>query len=277
MCLFSLLWAVVEVIFGTLSRYPGLEVVFVRYGTHLLFMLVIFAPRHGFALVKTRRPVLQVIRGMMMIGMPVFAIIGFRDVGGATGWAVIYFSPVLVMLLSALILGEPSRFWRWMAILVAFVGMLIITRPGRGLVGLGSLMLLASAFCLSLYQIMTRILRTESRLTNLFYTGLVVFLPVTVLQTKIWIMPTPMDGLVMVAIGLIGFAVLWALDFAYQLAPASVLAPYAFLVPVWLALAEFGMAGRRPDGLTLLGVVIVISTCLYLFIRESPGISLLKT
>jgi len=277
MCLFSLLWAVVEMIAATLDRYSALEIVWVRYGTHILFMLAAFAPRYGLILVRTRRPGIQVFRGIMMIGMTVFAMIGFRALRAADVWAVINFSPLFVMLLSILVLREPALLRRWVTVFVAFAGMLIVSRPGSGELGPAFLLPLASAFCFGLYQIMTRILRTESRLTNLFYTAIVVFLPLTLLQPKIWIMPTLKDGLLMVTMGLVGFILLWALDFAYQLAPASVLAPYAFLVPIWMSLAHFGIQGHRPDGLTLLGAAIVIGSCFYLFIRESRGISLLKT
>lgn len=199
-------------IFRTLCRYSYIEVAWIRYSTHLLFMLVILVPRRKTALLQTCRPVLQVVRRLIMIGMPVFAVIGSRIIRSGDALTFMQISPLLVLLLSVIALHEPVRFNRWMATLTALIGALMIIRMDRVLPSLGVFLLLGSALCLSLYQILTRILRTKSWLTNLFYTTLVVFVPISFLQPNIWIVSTPINAILMITIGLVGLGALWALE-----------------------------------------------------------------
>jgi len=269
MCLSIFLCVVAEEIFRILSRYSYLEVIWIRYGTHLLFMLVILAPYRKEELLQTYRPALQVVRGLMMIGMPVLAMIGSRTLRSGDARTFWQISPLLVALLSVFVLHEPVRFHRWVATFASFIGAFMMIRMDRVVLSSGILLLLGSALCFSLYQILTRILRTESWLANLFYTALVVFVPISFFQPKIWIVPTTIDAVLMIAIGLVGFGALWALDRAYELAPASLVAPYAYSLPIWITLERFLFMGSRPHAFTFFGGVIITGSLLFLFIRES--------
>jgi drug/metabolite transporter (DMT)-like permease len=255
-----------------MSRYSYLEVVWIRYGTHLLFMLVIFAPRSKAEMLQTHRPALQVIRGLMMIGMPVLAVLGTRTARSGDALIFMQISPLVVALLSVFVLHEPLRYSRWVVTLAAFIGALVIIRMDSMAPSLGIFLLLGSAFCFGLYQILTRILRTESWLANLFYTALVVFVPISFFQPGIWIVPTPIDVGLMIAIGLVGFGALRAMDRAYELAPASVVAPYAYSLPIWLTFERFLFMKSPPHASTLFGVVIIIGSLLFLFIREGRAV-----
>jgi drug/metabolite transporter (DMT)-like permease len=269
MCLSIFLWVVAEGIFMTLNRYSFLEVIWIRYGAHLLFMLVILAPRRKAELLQTTRPVLEVVRGLMMIGMPVFAVMGSRTVRSGDVLAFWQFSPLLVAMLSAFILHEPARCSRWAATLAAFIGASMIVRMDRIAPRSGILLLFGSALCFSLYQILTRILRTESWLANLFYTALVVFVPISFFQPTVWVAPTAIDGSLMILIGLVGFGLLWAMDRAFELAPASLLAPYSYSLPIWTMLESSLLMGTRPYSSAIFGGVIIIGSLFFLFIRES--------
>jgi drug/metabolite transporter (DMT)-like permease len=269
MCLSIFLWVVAEEIFRILSRYSYLEVVWIRYGTHLSFMLVVLAPCRKAELLQTGRPALQVVRGLMMIGMPVLAMIGSRTVRSGDAQIFWQISPLLVALLSVFILNEPNRFYRWMVTFAAFIGAFMMIGINCVVPSSGILLLLGSALCFSLYQILTRILRTESWLANLFYTALVVFVPISFFQPKIWIVPTTIDGVLMIAIGIVGFGALWALDRAYELAPASLVAPYAYSLPVWITLERFLFMGSRPHAFTFCGGIIITGSLLFLFLLES--------
>jgi drug/metabolite transporter (DMT)-like permease len=268
MCLSMFLWLAAETIYKTVSHYPFQEVIWVRYVIHLLLVLGLVARQRNTELLKTSRPVLQGLRGLMMIGMPVLAVMGARSARAADVLAYWQIAPLLVMILSALVLSEPVRFGRWGATVTAFIGACLMVRMDHVTLDSASLSLIGSAMCLGLYQILSRSLGKEPVLTGLFYTGLAVFLPLSPFQPCIWAPPTMMDWVLMAAIGIVGLALLWALDKAYELAPASLVAPYAYLLPILVSIDHFAFTGRAPTSLSMMGALVIAGSLLFQFFRR---------
>lgn len=268
MCLSMFLWLAAETIYKTVSRYPFLEVIWVRYAIHLLLVLGLVARKRNMELLKTSRPILQGLRGLMMIGMPVLAVMGARSARAADVLACWQFAPLLVMILSTPVLSEPVRFSRWGATVAAFIGACLMVRMDHVTFDSASLWLIGSAICLSLYQILSRSLGKEPVLTGLFYTGLAVFLPLSPFQPGIWTPPTMMDWVLMAAIGIVGLALLWALDKAYELAPASLVAPYAYLLPILVSIEHFAFTGRAPTSLSMMGALVIAGSLLFQFFHR---------
>lgn len=268
----SVLWASVEVLGEFLPPDTSpYQTVWMRYFTHLLFMMAVFGPRFRTRLVRTSRLKLQLFRSLLMLGMPFFYIqallsaqMTLKNVN-----AIFWVAPLLVIGLAVLILREPVGPNRWWATLIAFVGALILLRPDRGILTLNALLPLGMAFCFSLYRVLTRELRTENSITNLFYTAFGVFVPLTLLIPLFW-QPLTLEKLLpMVTIGLVGFAALFFVDKAYEAAPASVLAPFIYSELICYVVLRLFLGHHLPLGSSLLGAAILFCACLYLVYSDT--------
>lgn len=273
MAAFAVLWAAVEALGGlVLRRYSPYQVVWVRYAVHLAVMLAVWGWRQPRSLSGTRRPVFQLARSLLMLGMPASWVVGMQSgMDPSTLMCVFWSSPLLMLLLAWIFLHERIAAHLWAATLVAACGAVALHPPGR----LESVSLLAwpfaMALCFSLYVVMTRSLRTESTRANLFYTALGVFLALTPAMPGLWVTPEPLDALVMCAIGVLGLAVLYFLDRMAAAAPVSVSAPFAYLQIVATAAIALmaGMESHFSVRRIVVGVLLIVGAALYLWLRES--------
>lgn len=260
--LVALLWTIAEILPTLLTPGHSLfQVVWVRYGTHILIMLLALAPRHGMALLSTRRPALQIGRGLLMITMPAGYIFSLGLAPGLDVVAVFWLTPLLLLAFAALVQGDRARWPIWAAALASALGAQLILRPGPQLLAAAPYgLVMAASF--SLYVVLTRSLREESTATNLLYSAVVVFVPLTCLLPAFWAPLTPRDALLMAAVGVVGLGVLWAIDRATAMAPISALATLFTLQLVIIAVLIPALAGGRPARLALAGTAMVICSAL---------------
>jgi drug/metabolite transporter (DMT)-like permease len=271
MATFAATWALIEAVAaGVLVRYSPFQVVFTRYGVHLLFLFVLFrrTPR---VLVRTTRPAFQVARSLLMLGMPACYVFSVQSgVPQSTLMMIFWLSPLLVMGLSAAFLREATRPADVGVALLAAFGTLLMT--GRGPLTPASLAIfpLGMALTFSAYVVMTRGLRTEPTSANLFYTALGPFLALAPFMLSLWVTPTWRDALVMVSIGVVGLFALYALDRATATAPLSRSAPFLYLELPLAMLLEWGLGRFQPGHRTLVGIVTVPCCLALLLLTARP-------
>lgn len=242
------------------QRYPVLMLAWVRYVVHLVLMTVFLAPRLGRRLILSARPRLQVLRASFLLGTTCLGMAALRVLPIAEATALTFASPLLVTLLAQPVLGETVSRQRWLAVLVGFAGMLLIVRPGGGLVALGVVLGLANAVSYSGYQLLTRRLSdTENPITLLFYTALVGSVGTSLALPWGWGGPTPdlRDALMMLSLGIYGGAGHFLLIRAFREAPASLLSPILFVQLAWATLAGWLLFGHIPDAITLAGICTI--------------------
>lgn len=228
-CLVGFVWALMELITQVVAvNYSLYEVIWMRYATHLLFMLVVFAPRLGLRLLATHRLGLQILRGLMMLVMPVSFILAAPYMNIANILAIFWLAPFIIIGLSVVWLKERVPWYSWGLALIGYTCILILVHPNRALSLPGILLAMAMGLSLSLYIVLTRVLREESTTTNLFYTAASVLVPMSARLPAVWKPLTLPAGLLMIAIGLLGFALLWMLDKAAGMERPSLAAPFLF-------------------------------------------------
>ena len=156
-------------------------------------------------------------------------------------------TPFFIAVLAGPLLGEWIGWRRWVAIMVGFSGVLLVTRPGAGGIHPAAIFSLMSAVCYALYNITTRMLASyNSTQTTLFYSSLVGFLAASVPVPFFWTPPASASVIAgMVAIGAFGWIGHWLLIAAHRQAPAPVLAPFIYFQIVWMAAAGY-LRIRRP-------------------------------
>lgn len=280
MSAFAVLWALIELMAGSvLRRYSPYQVVWTRYAVHLLLMLAIWGLREPRSLWQTSRPVFQLGRSLLMFGMPASWVLAMgHGVSGGTILTVFWFSPLVILVLARLLLREHIPAWLWTATAVACAGA-TLTHEFAPVASAWELLLPASmALCFSLYVVMTRMLRTENVLTNLFYTALGVFLVMTPSMSWLWIWPSALDAVVMVAVGAMGFVTLWLLDRACAAAPVSLAAPFNFVqIAVFSTVAVLGGVLHLPSPRrAALGLLLIAAATLFIWWRAGrPGLEAL--
>jgi drug/metabolite transporter (DMT)-like permease len=173
-------------------------------------------------------------------------------------------------LLSGPLLGEKMSRKRWAAIIVGFLGVLVVVRPGIGGMHPAALLCVLGAMCYATYSIATRLLsRTDSSETTLFYSNIVGIVALSFILPFVWTPPQSwFIAMLMVFIGAAGAFGHYLLILAHRLAPAAVLAPFGYTQIVWMIASGFVFFDQLPDRYTLIGASIVIGSGLYLLFAE---------
>ena len=249
--------------------YPTQQVVWARYAGHCLFAVLIFWPRNGFALLRTRHLGTQVLRSLCLLLATCTNFVALQYLQLAETSAIFFSTPLLIAVFSVPLLGERIGPRRWTAILVGFIGILIVVRPGLGLIHWAAFLSLMTATGAALYQIITRKLAgVEAAVTTQFYTALIGTLFITPLVPFGWQTPDLTGWLLMGLVGALGGIGHWMLIVAHRLAPAPILAPFTFSQIVPMVLLGFLVFGDLPDAWTITGAAVVLSSGLYLLYRE---------
>ena len=252
------------------AEYEIIQIVWARYTFHALLFLIIFSRIGLKRQIATTRPWLQLGRSVLLVIATTFFFTAVRYLTLAEAISINFVSPLLVTVFSIVILGEHVGARRWGAIMVGFVGVLIIIRPGLGIMHWAAALPLGTAVCYSLYQILTRIAaRTEDAQTSLFWTSAVGVLVTSVAVPFAWTPPTPFAWTLMVGTGLFfGFGH-YLLIKGFEVAPASMLAPFIYTQLIWVTIIGYILFGNFPDEFTLIGGAVVIASGLYVWHRET--------
>lgn len=258
------------------AHYPAPALVWLRYLLQTVVMAAIFLPRMGRGLVRTTAPGLQVLRGFFLIGASVIFVLSLGHMQIAEAAAISFVAPVIVALAGSWLLGEHVQARTWVALAGGFTGVLLIIQPGGPGFSWYYLMPLGCAFCFAGYQLLTRKLAGhDDPITTLFYPGLVscVVIPAAFPGSAFELPGTPLHFGMIAAIGILGAVGHFLLIQAHHLAPASLLAPFAYSQLVVVTLLGLLVFRQLPDSLALAGMALVAASGLGLILasRRPPA------
>lgn len=259
-CLAVLLFSSHDTLSKYLSGfYPIVMVVWARYVVHTLLMLVVFVPRSGFsAVVRTKRPGLQFLRAMCLIGTSLFFTTGLRYIPLAEATAVNFLAPLLVTALSVPLLGEHVTRRQWLAVLGGFVGVLIVIRPGGALFTPTIVLPLCSALCFGFYQLLTRKLTgIDSPTTSNFLTGIINSLIMSALLPFFWSTPTWPHAVFMIGLGTCGMLGHMLLTQAFRHAAPAMLAPFSYGQILFAGMYGYLIFDHTPDSYAIVGIAVI--------------------
>ena len=248
----------------------SLQVVWARYTSAFLLALMLYNPVSHPGILRTTRPVLQLTRSALLLVSTALNFIAIRYLQLDEALSILFSTPFIVAALAGPLLGEWIGWRRWLAILVGFSGVLLVTRPGAGGIHPAAILTFGSALCYALYVIATRVLsRHDSTETTLFYSNLVGAVAMLPVLPFVWSMPQSwFIVFLMILLGGFGSFGHYLLIAGHRLAPASVLAPFIYTQIVWTTALGFLVFGDIPNRWTIAGAVIVIGSGLYLLYRE---------
>lgn len=238
--------------------YPIFWVVWARYLVHTLLMMAIFLPQSGLRVLRTRRPGLQALRAVCLLGTSLLFTTALQYIPMAEATAVNFLAPLLVTALSLPLLGEKVTRGQWVAVLVSFVGVTVIIHPGGALFTPAVLLPFGSALCFCFYQILTRKLSgIDSPTTSNFFTGVLNTLVMTAIVPMFWQTPSLIHGLMAVALGTCGMTAHLFLTQAFRHAPPAMLAPFSYCQIVFAGILGLVLFGHSPDMAGLVGIALI--------------------
>ncbi|MGH6924916.1 MAG: DMT family transporter [Propylenella sp.] len=249
---------------------PTAEVVLVRYAVHFALVAGLMLPRYGPVLLRSASLKLEFLRGLVLLVSTVANFIAIRYLPLTVTGSILFSVPLIVCALSVPILGEHVGWRRWAAILVGFVGVLVIVRPGSEAFSVYVLFALVSTTCYALYNILSRMLAgVDAVSTQQFYTALIATLGVAPFAFGEWVWPQELSSWIAFAtIGVSGALGHQIYTIAHRFAPASTLAPFIYTQIIYLSAASWLVFGEPPDIWILLGAPIVVGSGLYIWLRE---------
>jgi drug/metabolite transporter (DMT)-like permease len=250
------------------GELPVTGIIWGRYFFHFALILVMF-PRRVPTLLQSDDKALQIARSVLVLlaTAAMFIALGFMPLADAI--AITFAGPLLIVALSALILREPVGPRRWGAVIVGFIGMLVIIRPGAGAFQLAALLPVSVAFFYAMYQIITRHLSHRSDPLNmLFYTAIVGAVAMTIIVPFDWQTPTLEQWLMLVAVGFLGGLGHYAIIKAYERSETSLVAPFAYTEIIWATMFGFFNDTATTEIYTFAGTAIIVASGVYVLQRE---------
>lgn len=249
---------------------PALQVVFIRYAGHFASTMVFLFPKEGRNIYRSNAPKIQIIRSFLLVLSTIFNFVALQYLPLTITTAVFFTTPIVVVLLSIPMLGEKVGTKRFLAVLVGFVGVLIVVRPLGASFHWAMFSSFGALLAASMYFILTRMIAgRDDNPTGQFFTSGIPTLILLPFVFSVW--TWPQDGWSWVAacmIGIFGFLGHSMLTIAHRFAEASTLAPAVYVQVIYVSLISWLVFNQPPDGWTLVGTAIIIGSGIFIWWRE---------
>jgi drug/metabolite transporter (DMT)-like permease len=254
------------------SLYPPVLITMIRYWVFAAFALAWAARSPGglLAAFKTKWPVIQTLRGVLLAGQIVVVITAFARVGLAHSQAIFSAGPIFVALLSMPILGERVGWRRWSAIIVGLLGVLLILKPGDAGFDVNVLIPMASALVFAFYVIATRLVsHDDTSTTSFLYTGVAGAVAISLIGPFYWTPLAAGDWFWMILLCITGTTSHFCLIKAYEHLDAAEVQPLTYLQLVFASFIGVSIFGETLHLNTVAGSAIVVAAGIFTVWREA--------
>jgi drug/metabolite transporter (DMT)-like permease len=271
--------------------YSVLEIVTFRSLIALPCTLLLYRYEGKRGLPTTQRHTLEYVRGAFLFLSYTAHMMGLAALPLADVEALRFSAPLMITMLSVVMLGEKVGPRRWLALIVGFMGVLFIVKPGAATFNMGSIFILMSVLFYALNVMLTRKLQTTDSSATMAYHSSLVYLvaafilsPLALVVGEIpgahpsiaflfrpWVMPTLLDSIIMLGLGLVWAGGMYCMARAYSLALASVAAPFEYASLPINVMWGFIIWHEIPTWMTLAGALLTLSSGMYILVRERQG------
>ena len=249
---------------------PVLQITWARYFFTVAFTLPIMFFFYNKQLVWTDKPKLQLLRGVILLFANICFFYAISVISLAKALTLAFIAPLIVTALSPVLLGERVGVRRWTAVILGFLGSLVVIRPGFVELNLASFAALSTGVMYGFYLIITRKLSTyDNPLLTLLLTGLVGAIIISCIMPFVWVKPTLNQWSMMAGIGVFACIGHLFLILSLKYADASKLAPFSYFEIVTNIIIGYYFFNHFPDSWTFIGLFIIISSGIYIFKREN--------
>lgn len=253
-----------------LKDYHVMQVTFLRGGISLLIIGgagYLARGKDGF---KTQYWKWHILRTVLMTISSITFFVALSLIPLVNCMVIVFISPIIMTALSGPFLGEVVGKWRWSAVLIGFVGILLILQPTTGFVDLGTIYAFIGVVTYALLSLTSRKLANKETTYNLsFYMFIGPTLVGGVGSSISWVTPTAEAWILFIACGVLGGAGFIFFNLAYQKAEASLLASFEYTGLIWASIAGYYLFAETIDANIWLGASIIIIGGLIIVLRES--------
>jgi S-adenosylmethionine uptake transporter len=283
-------FSIQDIIIRSLSAtYPALEIMFIRGLAALIPIAVLVYLGGGWSSLRVPHPFINLVRGLLQVTSYTAYYMAMTAMPLADVTAILFVSPLIVTLLSALFLGESVGPRRWLAVVVGLGGILIIVRPSSAMLEPEAFLVLAAAFTYATSVVITRRIGRSQSGASLAFIAMAIFVAVSgaagivmgdgafaneshpslSFLLRAWATPDGRDLLLLSACGMIAAIGFYCLAQGYRIAPASLVAPFEFISMPLAVLWGILIWDEVPSPATLLGILLIVGSGIYVLNREA--------
>ncbi len=253
-----------------LAAIPSLQVAFLRYFVHFLWVIIIYFPKNGFDIVRSNIPRKQILRAFLLFTSTSLNFTALKYLPLTTTIAIFFAAPMIVCLLSIPILKEKVGLKRFAAIVVGFIGVLIIVAPWDEQFDYHVFLAIGASTTAAGYFVMSRVVAgVDNNSVAQFYCSAVpsaILFPIVV---TLWQWPaTQLEWGLLILIGSLGMLGHSVLTFAHRFAQASVLAPTVYSQIIYITFLSWLIFDTVPTISTVIGIAIIVASGVYIWSRE---------
>jgi drug/metabolite transporter (DMT)-like permease len=254
------------------GTYPPLEIIWAQFCLVYLVLAPIIILRYGVGMLWPRPLGLQVLRGIFAVSGIGFFYWAVLYIPLASTTSIYFLAPLVVTALSPFVLKEQVDVHRWATVIIGFLGVFIILRPDPSGFNRGALIAFTGGLSIGLFYICNRKLAAGTpAIVTLAHSVIIGAILSSFIVPVVWVAPMVADIpllIAFIACALVGQGLLMA---SFECAPASILAPFQYSGIISSTSFGFMMLGEFPDVWTLLGIAIVISSGIYMAVREGQA------
>ncbi|MGI9500373.1 MAG: DMT family transporter [Geminicoccaceae bacterium] len=253
--------------------YAISQIILARNGVGALAVLVyVLANGNGLGLLRAHRIGLLLLRTAFSLAAGFLFFTGLRYLPLADAFAIAFTGPLFITALSMPLLGEPVGPRRWAAVVVGFIGVLVVIQPGTTSFRLESLLPLGAALSYALTMLVSRkMTRDMTTSAIMFWSSLGAALAALTLMPSQWQTPDLADLGLFLFMGLIGTLAMALITQGYRFAPAAVIAPFDYSALLWAIILGWLIWDDVPGPHVWSGSLILIASGLYILHRETRG------
>ena len=253
------------------EQYHVFSIIMIRYWAFVAFVIILSMMAKGGIrqVAKTKMPKMQLARGVLLGLQVCMAAYLFANLGLIDTHVIFASYPLMVTLFSIPLLGEKVGIWRLSAVLVGFLGVIVILQPGVNVIDPIALLPLGAAATFAVYNIMTRyVARADSGETSFFWTGIGGFITLTLIGPFFWDPLQGNDIYWMAILCVTGTLSHYLMIKALEVAEASVLQPFSFLQLVFASFIGVLVYSETLTIHTVMGAAIIVASGLFIIWRE---------
>jgi len=254
---------------GLNIHFPVWEVIFFRAFSGILvsfFLITIF----GWRTLKTKKPIRHFVRAFSAVGCVVFYFFGLKFLLLSENIAIVHSAPIIAALLAVPILGERLGIHRISAIIVGFIGVIIIVKPGSEVFQLVSILPLISAlFMASVYLSTRSIMNTDSSIAIIFYYSLALLITSLVFFPKDFVKPDLFQLIQLMSLGIMGSLGHYFMSQAAKNAEVVVISPFEYTSFIFVGFMGYFFYNEIPNSSIVIGGILIILGGLYIVYREN--------
>ncbi len=252
------------------DRYDPIQIIFLRNLIAVPMIVAAVIVLRGSHALRTRHPGLHALRGLLILLGAYLYFTSLRFLPLAEATALIFSAPIFITALSVPLLGEAVGWRRWGAVLLGFIGVVIVVQPGAAGFQLAALLPVAAAVLYSLFMISARwVGPTEGLWTMMLFVMLFPMLYAAPFALWAWVPVQAQDLWLFVAIAIFGSLGITLIGQAFRLAPAAVVAPFDYTALVWATALGWLIWGDLLEFWTIVGALIIVASGIIIVLREA--------